>query len=170
MELEHTDLRTICHGFGKSHCDVRLRRRDGKDLRWLTLAEVSLQRHDDGRATLKAYLKDGATDFEHDPAYACKLPLIGVRLKFIHSHTALLEAWIDPERDEFSLADFRVPRPRYDPLVRPDTEKCNHEDCGEHPIVAEGHYLPPFDEELFNAVRGKRVEIYIGPASAFSED
>lgn len=168
MELEHTDLRTICHGYRESHCDVHLRS-EGKDFRWLTLCEVSLQRHDEGRATLKSYLKDGATDFEHDPAYACKLPLIGVTLKFIHNGVMILEAWIDPERDEF-CDDFRVPGPRYDPLVRPDTETCDTEGCEGHPIVAEGHYLPPFDEELFNAVRGKRVEIYIGPAASFSED
>ena len=124
---------------------------------WLRVGETQIQCIDPNRWLLEAYLNQGATDPEHSSAMALRLPLFGVRLQAIRYSVTTLVACI--------LADteyFRVPRPGYDPFRSPITHSCG--DCKDdiaHIVVPEGFYLPPFDGELFQMVRGLQVQIDI---------
>jgi hypothetical protein len=112
---------------------------------------------------LSAYMTSGVTDFEHDSAYALRLPLIGMTFDGVEYGSTLLRAWVDPEGTD----DFCVPTSsEYDPTKHPDATTCNYDRCAEDPhiIVPEGFYVPPFDRQLFERVRGRKVEIRIGPA------
>lgn len=133
-------------------------------LRWLVFGEAQIQRLK-RNFLLKAYLPAGVTDFEHDSAYALRLPLVGLELDdlLVNYQQTHLVAFVDPSEPK----DFRVPRAGYDPLKMDGTVTCSHGECKKSPhlIVPEGHYAgPPFDRELYEAVRGKRVEIVAGPA------
>jgi len=131
-------------------------------MEWLRFGQASMNDHDRRKMTiLKSYL-DGATDFEHDSAYALQLPIIGVYFDSLFYHTVTFGGWIAPDAGG-SFAFFHVPRPGYDPRKHEDSVECS--DCKEkHIIVPEGLYVPPFDPELYAAVRGCRVEVVIGPA------
>lgn len=137
-------------------------------IHWLIFGEGNFQRHDGTTSwSLKSYLIDGATDVEHDSAYALRLPLIGVTFNSLHYHTATFDAWVDPNNPE----DFSVPLPDYNPLTMEGAEKCP--DCSseeEHIIVPDGFYVPPFDKALFEAVKGKRLTIDIGPVLPEQDD
>jgi hypothetical protein len=108
------------------------------------------------------------TDREEDSAYACILPLIGVEIASVYYHNTTVSAWIDPDCAT-PFTQFHVPKPGYDPREHKDAVMCQSESCletpledggGPHVIVPEGFYTPPFDEELYEQVRGKQVEIF----------
>ena len=108
----------------------------------------------------------GVTDFEHDSAWALRLPLIGLTWDglLVHYHTAHLLAWVDPD----DLDGFNVPGPGYDPAKLPGAHKCKDKQCLKndptgHIIVPEGNYVPPTNPVLYRQVRGKMLEITIGP-------
>jgi hypothetical protein len=136
-------------------------------LRWLTLGQSRLRRahdRDDGCWQLAAYLTAGVTDFEHDSAYALQLPLVGLHFKSVEYQRATFEAWVDPNPND--LSSFHVPRPGYNPMKLPEAYICKMKgQCAKEPhiIVPEGFYVPPVDEDLWLLVRGRRVEIRIGP-------
>lgn len=174
-----TELRGICRNSVNRWVSVKLRsRRSCSATPWLWLGESSLLRPGNGTGHvwwLKSYLGPRAglpegvpTDREHDSAYACRLPLIGVEMESIQYHHTVVVAWIDPDNPE----DFRVPLPGYDPRTHPEAVLCEDPDClkmpteeggGPHIIVPEGFYCPPFHDDLYRAVRGQRVEITFFP-------
>jgi hypothetical protein len=139
--------------------------------KWLVCGQtrlISTKDRFDGTWRLEAYLPAGVTDFEHDSAYAFKLPLIGVQFGSVEYHQTILTAWVDPNADGY-FKDFNVPRAGYNPMKLPGAELC---DLGEHGytcnlkphmIVPEKHYVPPFDAELYEVVKGKKVRIVISP-------
>lgn len=179
--VAHTDLRPITRMADRCHAVVVVELGFDKKVRWLELGQVQLRRQRESSGInayrLEAYLTEGVCDFEHDSAYALRLPLIGVQLGDlgIHYHNTVLTAWIDPNAVDTFSQDFHVPRPGYDPTKHPkavtcegiyDEKKkkyCKWNEGKPHVIVPEGFYVPPFDRELYEAVRGKRVEITIGP-------
>jgi hypothetical protein len=190
--VKETDLRSITRDSKRFVCHVTIDlgwTRSGHPwkLQWLTMgqAQIHSQRdNNDGRWRLEAHLKDNACDFEHDTAYAVRLPLIGLQLGplAVHYSRTHLTAWVDPDAgDETGRhSEFHVPRPGYNPMEHPEASRCEGiynetkeqwckwNDGKPHVIVPEGFYVPPFDKELYDAVRGKRVEIVIGPA--FEDD
>jgi hypothetical protein len=141
-------------------------------VKWLVCGQSRLipqRERSDGTWRLEAYLTVGVTDFEHDSAYAFKLPLIGVQFDSVSYHQTQLTGWVDPNGGDESFPDFHVPRPGYNPMKLPGAELC---DLGEHGytcykkphmIVPEKHFVPPFDAELYEAIKGKKVEILISP-------
>jgi hypothetical protein len=132
----------------------------GDRIRWLRFGQANLQYHEHSKqCVLKAYLGD-ATDCEHDSAYILQLPLIGLTFQSPLYHTMEFSAWIDPNGFE----EFRVPRDGYDPASLPDADRCKMKGCRKgHLIVPPGYYAGPKpDRELFEAVRGKRVEVSVG--------
>jgi hypothetical protein len=172
-----TDLREISRESDICSTVVRLsldwNRDDARPpvIDWLKFGQANLRRQidssHDGRYRLEAYLKEGVTDFEHDSAYALRLPLVGVQLSTLPVlyHNTILVGWVDSAQDE-DYEDFHVPRPGYNPMKHPEAHICKSEYCKrdeEHIIVPEGFYVPPFDQELFDFVKGKRVEIIMGP-------
>lgn len=156
---EYTDLRSITRHSDRCQTVVILEERYRlKRMKWLELGQCSLSTNDrTGITELSSYMLD-ATDFEEDSAYAIKLPLIGLRLEHVFYHQSSFTAWVSMEDGE---DDFKVPRPGYNPMEHEHAHEC--EDCEKkHIIVPEGFYVPPFDEELFEAVKGHRVEILLG--------
>jgi len=167
FDLQTTDLRSITRRSDTCVTTVCLRRSyKDRDFKWLVLGEAHLTSRDGGNKgwNLKAYLTSGVTDFEHDSAHALDLPLIGVQLDSVYYHSTHITGYIDPEMDSSS---FRVPLPGYNPMKHEDAIECNDDRCEKDPhiIVPEGLYTPPFNRGLFDAVRGKRVEIHIGPVT-----
>jgi hypothetical protein len=165
-----TDLRSICRDSDRCSTTVKIRMDwDVKGL-WLRLGQTNITRrggdNNPGCWQLEAYFKDGVTDFEHDSVKAISIPLIGLELDGlgIHYHKTWLNAWIDPNNAD----DFRVPGSGYDPTKLKDAHVCKDKSCRRadpkgHIIVPEGFYLPPRNLELYDKVRGKRVEILVGP-------
>lgn len=167
--LKTTDLRPITRRSDTCLTKVLLRRSwEDRQFEWLMMGEAHLSGRQGGNQnwTLKAYLTSGVTDFEHDSAYALQLPLIGVELDSVYYHSTHIVGYVDPELDKNS---FRVPVPDYNPMKHEDAVECK--ECEKpHVVVPEGLYCPPFNWGLFNAVRGKRVEIHIGPVLPKDED
>lgn len=160
------DLREISRD--SDRCEARVYILPGRYGRyvheWIVTGQASLDRKDDRRNeyTFRAYLGRGATDFEHDSAYAVQLPIYGVTFDRVGYHTTVVSGFVSPDLD---LDHFRVPEPGYNPFEHPDTHECEDDRCGEaHPIVPEGLYVPKGDPEKLKAVRGRRVEIHFGPA------
>jgi len=124
---------------------------------WIQAGEASIRINDHNQtADLKVYW-DGVQDAEHDSAYILVLPLIGVKMTLLHCHTVSLIAWIDPNEYE----GFNVPLPGY-PSPN-DTRKCLRNDCKGDRAHLIGPYIPKVNTELFTLMRGRRVEINIGP-------
>jgi hypothetical protein len=180
------DLRPICRRSDKIQATVYMDPPYEGQSVWLRLGEVQLIPRDGHRFTgwwtLKAYMgpendKRGTpTDGEHDSAYACQLPLIGVTMGMVMYHTTLITAYVNPALDlDDDHNGFYVPTSSdYDPRKHPDAEECDNEDClkedpkdgnGPHILVPEGFYVPPYNRELYERVRGQRVEIRIGQAN-----
>lgn len=120
----------------------------------------------------------GTCDFEHDSAYALKLPLVGVTFNTATYHTAKFTAWVDPN----DVEGFHVPPPGYNPMEHPkihhcsgvyDPKKeqyCKWGDGKPHIIVPQGFYVPPVEPKLYQLVRGKKVTVHIGPTPDASDD
>jgi hypothetical protein len=140
-------------------------------MNWLRFGQANIATHDRKQTTTLTSYMLNATDFEEDSAYAICLPLIGFHFEYIAYHHVIFGAWVAPDAGpdkDGSFADFHVPRPGYNPMEHEDAEECSI--CEKpHIIVPEGYYVPPFDAELYEAVRGKRVEIRIGPAKDEAE-
>lgn len=165
--MEEIDLRHLCRDSDKAYCLVMLEDDDGNWKTWLRLGVVTLTERPGNAWSLDARMGRGATDFEHDSAYVCCLPLIGVAFSAVYNHMVCLDAWINPEhedsRSRILNPAFAVPLADYNPLEHPATKMCNSKRCEtSHPIVSGDMYMPPFVGKLFLAVRGKRVRIRIG--------
>lgn len=131
---------------------------------WLRLGQIRLRQRDSyhyrGIWELAAYLSN-ATDFEHDSAFVMKMELTGVNFQSIEYGQTVFEAWIKSDDPEH----FRVPVVDYNPLKHKDTKECKDKHCRRdepHVIVPEGFYLPPPNAELFEMVRGRRIEVTTG--------
>lgn len=137
---------------------------------WIKLGEISFResgnRDASGVWSLGAYLAN-ATDFEHDSAHLLKMELVGVQLTAVKYGQTRFVGFIRADYED----GFRVPGPDYNPLTHKDakvckgTKKdyCKWADNKPHMIVPEGFYVPPANAELFNIVRGRRVEVVTGP-------
>jgi len=163
MKVSQVDLRSITRESDKIATSVMIvpsRHADKK--KWLLFGEAQLSdrgNSSDGikRWELRSYLK-GATDFEHDSAYALVLPLICVTFIWVYYHNTRLSAIVDPTLGPHD--DFAVPEPGYNPLEHEKTVKCT--ECEpNHLIVPEGLYIPPDNPELYKKVSGKEVQIEI---------
>ena len=160
--IELLDLRSITRDSNKCRTSVILQWDWQTRIEWIICGMVDFREDKTKRWTLQAYLNKGATDFEHDSAHALGLPLIGLTFDRLYYSRSAFTAWIDPNDDSDS---FRVPLPGYNPAKLKNTIKCNDKHCDEkHIIVPEGYYYPPHDAKLYDLVKGKKVEISVGPA------
>lgn len=167
--VQPTDLREITRHTDKCRTLVRLFPdwNEQNAIDWITCGQANLQHNERQNIwMLKVYLTEWVTDFEHDTSYAFQLPLIGLSFQSLDYHQTTFAAWVDPN----NLEGFRVPRPGYNPMKLPDATRCkgrksDYCKIGEpHIIIPEGYLAgPPTDLELYKAVRGKKVEIRIGP-------
>jgi hypothetical protein len=147
---------------------------------WLKFGEATLRHPSDrrdGRWNLEARMGLGATDPEHDTAFALRLPLIGVEFEWADHHQFRFHAFVDPSLDPNDEHNgFHVPLPGYDPTKHPNAHQCNGKrnckwgDGEPHVIVPEGFYVPPYLGSLYKLVAGKRVEIILGKAPERDED
>lgn len=166
-----TDLRGITRGSKRCLTVVTIYLDWVKKVEWLRFGQAQIRRQGErspGCFCLEARMTAGVTDFEHDSAYALRLPLVGAQFSelFVAYHTIHLVAWVDPNDDHGDY--FRVPFPGYDPTKHEKAYRCKDNRCLEdypkgHVIVPEGFYVPPFDPDLYAVVRGKKIEITIGP-------
>ena len=165
-----TDLRDITRNTKKCQSVVTIHLDWETKVKWLVFGQAQLraqrESRPDGCYRLEARMTEGVTDFEHDSAYALRCPLIGVMFDglLINNHTTHLIAWVDPDNEE----EFRVPSPGYNPTKHAEAHRCKDKQCLKddpkgHIIVPEGFYVPPRNAELYRRVRGKKVEITIGP-------
>lgn len=155
------DLCYLCRDADRCLTRVRVKHAwdRAKDFEWLRLGAVSIVRrsqYESGRWILQARMD--ATDFEHDSAYVIRLPLVGLQLDSlaVHHHSTHLVAWVDSNDTD----EFNVPEVGYDPARAKGSSTCRECDPS-HRIVPSGCYVPKFDAELFERVRGKQLEIYI---------
>ena len=175
--VKETDLLPISRGTDKCISYVTLDWGNYDDrITWLKFGEASLRTNDrrDGRWNLEARMGLGATDPEHDTAFALRLPLIGVEFEWADHHQFRFHGFVDPSAGEGRHPTFHVPLPGYNPTKHPEAETCNGvydekkgqyckwNDKKKHIIVPEGFYVPPFDAELYKLVAGKKVEIVMG--------
>lgn len=167
--VQLTDLRGITRNskFCKTVIWVITDPWDRSRVEWILCGESRLcpqkdSSRSDGRWRLEAYLTAGVTDFEHDSAYAFKLPLIGVQFDGVSYGRITVQAWIDPNEDP---EDVGIPLPGYNPMNLPEAFTCKEKSCGKpHRIIPEGYYGgPPADPKLYEALRGKKVEILFSP-------
>ena len=166
LKLLETDLRSITRDSDRVVTRVFFERTHNQsEFTWLIFGQTQVRTsrdRPDGRWRLDARMGNGATDFEHDSAYAISLPLVGLQFLRVDYHQTELVAWVDPNCGQ-TQTDFHVPRPGYNPMIHKDAYLCKEKKCQRHPIVPEGLWTPPFDPELYKLVRGKKVVIHIGP-------
>ena len=137
---------------------------------WIRLGEIMLRQRDShnhrGVWQLGAYLQN-ATDFEHDAAWLLKIELIGVEFTSVEYGQTHFQAYIKGDDEN----DFRIGNADYNPLAHPKAKRCKgtaKEHCRReepHVIVPEGFFVPPENPELFNIVRGRRIEVTTGPVT-----
>lgn len=166
FKLEKTDIRGITRMSDRMLTTVELGHRQEKRIEWLILGQCQVNYNEPTKTwALEARMTSGVTDFEHDSAYALRLPLIGLTFEAVYYHQTKLNAWVDPEFDRHEGDNFRVPLPGYNPMEHPRATKCKDSHCESkgHVIIPEGFWLPPFNKALFDAVRGRQVTISIGP-------
>jgi hypothetical protein len=143
---------------------------------WIKLGEIMLRERGSpfkGIWQLSAYLLN-ATDFEHDSARLLRMEVVGVEFTAVEYGQTHFEGFIRGDMEE----DFRVGGPDYNPLKLKDTRECKGTSRGHckwadgkpHPIVPEGYYIPPVNPELFNIVRGRRIEVVTGPVRSNDEN
>jgi len=173
-KLPTLDLRSITPHPDKCRTVVRVELSFGETEHWIKLGQTEIRKHQLGNRShengwrLEARIP-GATDGDHSAAYAIRLPLIGLHFEGILAGFTRFVAWVDPseepeEGDDHS--DFNVPPPDYDPRKHPQAVACPRcKGSDKHVFLPDGYrlYVPPFDPELYQAVRGKRVEILVGP-------
>lgn len=121
---------------------------------WLAFGTPMLERGREGRWVLKAHLRDGATDGEHDSAYALKLPLVGLEFTYTLYGHFYFRAFVSAEEP----GDFRVPHASYDPFV--GAQRCRT--CKGKYSHAFCDFLPPAEPGLYEAVAGLPVVISAG--------
>lgn len=141
---------------------------------WIKLGEIQLRERDShhfkGIWTLGAYLLN-ATDNEHDSAWLLKMELVGVEFTSVEYGQTHFQGFIRADMEE----DFRVPPPDYAPFEGKDArtckgtrkDYCKWADGKPHPIAK---YIPDANVELFNIVRGRRVEVTTGPVRTPEDD
>jgi hypothetical protein len=170
--LSKLDLRSITRHTDRCRTCVTLYWDWDTRFEWIICGEVGIRQHEGhhdfygGTSQLTSYLDKGATDFSHDSAYARSLPLIGLTMDSIHYHQTRLHAWINPNEDitDGGSSEFRVPEPGYDPTKLEGAFECEDEHCEKkHIIVPEGFYFPPHNAKMYDLVKGKKIEIMIGP-------
>jgi hypothetical protein len=163
VKIDRVDFRKITRRSKTCVTTVTIHLDWNTRVEWLTFGEANIQKFENqSRYLLKSYLLEGTTDFEHDSAYVLRLPLIGLEFGDLYYHRTSFSAIIDPNNPE----DFRVPGSGYDPFKMKEIVRCKDGSCAKHPhwIVPEGYYAgAPFDRELFEVVRGKKVEITVSP-------
>lgn len=120
---------------------------------------------------LAARMAGGATDFEHDSAYAFSLSIISPTIEMGINGFVWIHAYINP--NPYLDDDFRVPTSsEYDPCKLVGSHICEEEAClkdgGPHPIVPEGYWFPPRNTDLFKRLRGTPITIIVG--APFKED
>jgi len=163
--VTYTDLRPITRDADKCRTVVTIHLDWQTKEKWLEFGQAQIRfqqesRPSDGRHRLEARMTAGVTDFEHDSAYALRLPIVGLTFQGTDYHQTHFTAWVDPNEADH---DFHVPRSGYNPMRHKDAWKCKECKGKEsHIIVPEGFYVPPYDAELYEVVRGKRIEILIG--------
>lgn len=142
---------------------------------WIRFGEIVLRERDShnhrGIWRLGAYLQN-ATDFEHDSAWLLKFELVGVEFTSIDYGQIRFQGYVKADDED----DFRVGNADYNPLAKAKSCKGTQKEycrLGEphepHVIVLEGFYVPPPNPDLFNIVRGRRVEIVTGPVTKQTE-
>lgn len=147
------DLLHICLDSDKFYCLINL-----DNQAWLKLGRVKLAQHQSYWA-LSAYLGQGATDSDESTAFACRVGLVDLQMKFCTGNHFFFEAWFHPDPEE-----FRVPSAGYDPFKDPTTVMCSSPHCKPHPIVR--NYVPNKNPELFETVRKYQTQIRIGPVES----
>ncbi len=160
VNMERIDLRSIsdCREIETAIDVFRVGTRGWSP--WITLGYTRFSLIDNvvqGYGLLDGYMANDATDSEEDPARVLRLPLATLPTGSYFYGAAEVTAMVvsDP-------SNFRVPPNGYNPLAHPETVVCRA--CKpRHPIVPEGFYLPPFDEAIYNAARGRIVRISFSP-------
>lgn len=132
------------------------------DFVWIQTGQTSLRKRRESESEpsydLTCYVKEGATDFEHDSAYLFVLPLIGLTFASMRYQQAEFIAYVDPNLDP---EDFKLPSGDYNPFKHQEASKCpSCKGKDKHMLVP---YLPPSNIELYHKVKGKKVSIVVGP-------
>ena len=164
ITIPSIDLREVTRNPKKlcTAIDLQVNWKDKID-RWILVGEAKFNNElKDGRATIAGYFSKNVTDHEHSSAYAIQFQVVGLTFKHLWYHTAHFQAWIDPNDPE----SFHIPKPGYDPAKIAGVETCTDPHCEDKPhlILPDGYYVPKFERELWEFVKGKPIEIHVGPA------
>jgi hypothetical protein len=167
MTIELLDLRPITRRSNRLLTQISLRKSiyDFKDGVWIKAGEcfrIDKTLKEWPSYELSAKLKDGATDGEHDSAFAFSIPLVGLEYTGVHWHGVSFKAMIDPSVDSEDGRAFNVPSADFNPFDNPK-HVCTQ--CDDKHIFTD--YLPPHDAELYKQMSGMWVDIHIGEADPF---
>ena len=129
---------------------------DYQEFPWIRTGAAQLTRNRDKSWLLSCYAEKNLADPEHDSIWIVRLELIGLEFDSAYYGVTEFNAWISPDPE-----NFHVPDPGYNP--KEAAKECT---CCATPslIVPEGMYVPKFNQELFEKLRGVRVTVRIGPA------
>ena len=120
-KIAHVDLRNITRESDRIKTVVSFVNRYGREEKpWLTLGMCDLIYGSNSNLwNMRAFMKRGVTDFEHDSVRAVCLPLIGVSFESIFYGRCTFSGWIDPALGP--LDNFHFPlSSEYDPTKHKD--------------------------------------------------
>lgn len=161
IEIAELDLVDMTDDVGGMRCTVSVDV-DFKWHPWLSLGTASLFSPERDRRLpwrLEARVADGTTDFEHSTCFVVRLPLLGVVYEFTNAGGSFFNGWIGTNPD-----DFRVATPDWNPGRLKDSsacERCKGKD--KHRMCPQGSWMPPQTPELFERMKMRHVQIWIGP-------
>ena len=144
---------------GDKKTTISIVTRTGPDDVWIKTSNVLMRevgRMGDDLWFVESFI-DGATDNTHDQAKAFRIPVIG--LEFKHKSIGMMRftAWVESNRDALGdLEEFHVPDPDHDFFE--EISFCDR--CQEKHSFT--RYLPKPDQNLYEKVKGKKLEIRIG--------
>lgn len=125
---------------------------------WLTLGQSKIMPSDGRRGDVLfgARMRDGITDFEHDPCYIVWMKLVGVEWKFTDYNVSYFEGHITPNHEDIKIWD-----PSFKPEEVEGAWQCDR--CEKpHLMLPDGFYTPE-TSDLCRVVAGKRISIVTGP-------
>ena len=101
----------------------------------------------------------GLTDSEHSSVHCFRFPVVGLEFERLRGRLEM-SGYIQPQNDTPFIngaGEFRVPPSDFSPFD--DAEPCQEDGCGEHAII--NRPIIEHDEELYEKVEGKQIEITI---------
>ena len=167
LGIPELDMRVFAR---RGPCLTRIFLQDdlGYDHSWITTGPIELRENRDGTHTMGSRMVQGATDSEHDSAWAFEVPVVGLKLNQCTQGIFEFQAWLATASSPYETHRIRLPdgNPLDALLGDGDTGEegepymCNECEV-EHPVI---RFLPDPSPGVSRILEGRKIIIRSGYA------